>query len=465
MISVDLGWLCAALSLGILLGSGLGFWVARIMGRKSNSVTPEQWEQACRENAVLAERSQTLEAEKTESKQLLENERTQLRQQAEVEKTELKKQLSSEQARAIQSATELASHRERNAALQDQLKAQKDYLEEIRRQTRADFENLAHKIFDEKGRAMNEQSQSQLKNLLDPLKERLKGFEDKVEKNYGEEAKERNLLKSEVHRLFELNQRMSQEAANLTQALKGDSKIQGDWGEMILERILESAGLREGHEYKIQSHQLNREGERFRPDVILMLPGEKHLIVDSKVSLKAYEEYCSQPNPAERELKGLAHIKSITAHIDELADKHYSQLKGIHSPDFVFAFVPIEGAYLLAAQQDPELISRAWRKGVAIVTSTTLFTTLRTVASLWKLENQNRNAQSIAEEAGKLYDKFVGLAEDLEKIGKTFETGQAQFSGAMNKLREGNGNLFRRVELLRELGATPTKRIKTELIE
>jgi DNA recombination protein RmuC len=258
---------------------------------------------------------------------------------------------------------------------------------------------------------------------------------------------------------------MSKEAQYLTQALKGDNKIMGDWGELVLEKVLEASGLKEGQEYSKQETHEGVDGDRMRPDIIINLPEGKHVIVDSKMSLKAYELHRRCENEDERAVLLESHLKSVLKHIDDLGGKHYSRLKDVNSPELVFLFVPIEPAYLLAMQTDPELSAKAWRKGVAIVTSTTLLVSLKTVASLWRLEKQNKNALEIANEGAKLYDKFVGFMEDFQKIGKTFETGQAQFSTAMGKLKEGPGNVFRKMELLRELGAAPTKRLPIGITE
>lgn len=335
----------------------------------------------------------------------------------------------------------------------------------LRAAAKEEFENLAVKIMDSKSRQFQESSERNLEKLLGPFKERLKDFEKKVEETYQSEGRERHVLKSEVERLIQLNERMTKETNNLTQALKGDSKVQGDWGEMVLENILSASGLREGQEYIKQKSLEDEQGDRYRPDVLIQLPDGKQIIVDSKVSLKAYELYCRSESAEERERCLKEHMESLLSHVDDLAEKHYPKLKGIKSPEFVFLFTPIEPAYLLAMRNDPELATRAWKKGVAIVTSTTLFTSLKTVASIWRLENQNRNAQEIASEAAKLYDKFVGFHDDFEKIGRLFETGAVQYEEARRKLRDGPGNVFRKIERLRELGASPNKHLKPELLE
>lgn len=362
-------------------------------------------------------------------------------------------------------ATELAEARAEVRFAEERLADRKAHEEAMRAAARAEFETLAARVIERETKQFQESSEKNLERLLLPLRDRLKDFEKRVEDSYQSEGKERHLLKAEIERLIQLNERMTQETTQLTQALKGDSKFQGDWGELVLENILASSGLREGMEYSKQQSLDSHEGERYRPDVLVNLPDDKQIIIDSKVSLKAYELHCRAETPEERELHLKAHIDSILKHVDDLAEKHYPKLKGLKTPEFVFLFTPIEPAYLLAMRQDPELATRAWKKGVAIVTSTTLFTSLKTVASIWRLEHQNRNAQEIAQEAAKLYDKFVGFHDDFEKIGRLFETGSQQFNEARRKLRDGPGNVFRKIELLRELGAAPNKRLKPELLE
>jgi DNA recombination protein RmuC len=362
-------------------------------------------------------------------------------------------------------SSRISAYEATQGVLEERLKAQKEYQEESRKQAKSEFENIANQILETKSKTFSEHTEKNLETILKPLKEKIATFEKKVEDSYSNEAKERFALKSEVERLITLNEKMTLETNNLTQALKGDSKFQGDWGEMVLANILEASGLREGHEYTVQEQLISDDGEKFRPDVVINLPDSKHVIVDSKVSLTAYELYCRTEDPTLRADALKSHLISINTHIDELADKHYSKLKGINSPDFVFMFLPIEPAYVLAVQNEREIFIRAWKKGVALVTSTILMTSLKTVASIWKVENQNKNSLEIANEASRLYDKFVGFIEDFEKVGRTFEQGQQQYQSAMGKLRDGSGNVFRKMELLRELGASPNKRIKQELLD
>ncbi len=381
------------------------------------------------------------------------------------EKEDLKRNQTELQYQLAQSTAIISTLQTEKQLLEQQLKTLKESIDELKKQTKNEFENLAHQILDAKTKTFNEQTEKSLETLLQPLKEKIQTFEKSVDDKYSNEAKERHALKSEIERLISLNDKMSFETNSLTQALRGDSKVQGDWGELVLERILEASGLREGHEYSLQKSHHNNEGDRLRPDVIIHLPQEKHVIVDSKVSLKAYDAYRSSEDPAAKEKAMVEHLKSLEKHVSELGEKHYNQLKGVNSPEVVFMFVPIEPAYMLAMQNDSELASRAWKKGVAIVTATTLLTSLKTVASIWRLEKQSKNAMEIASEGAKLYDKFVGFMEDFEKIGNTFEAGQKQYHSALGKLKDGPGNVFRKMERLRELGSAPQKRIKTELLD
>jgi DNA recombination protein RmuC len=409
------------------------------------------------ENLVLHRKLSGLEARQPQMESALETFQS--------ERERLQKSLEAQQKFCSELGAKASTSESEKKFMEQQLRVQQEQFKQMMLQSRTEFENLANQILDLKSKKLSEQTTQNLDSVLTPLKERLATFEKKVDESYSTEAKERFALKSEIERLIGLNERMTKETQSLTQALKGDSKIQGDWGELVLERILEASGLREGHEYSQQKTHSNGDGDQFRPDIVINLPENKHIVVDSKVSLKAYERHCRVEDEQDRALALDAHLKSLQKHLDELEGKHYSRLKGVNSPEFVFLFIPIEPAYLLAMQTDSDLSTRAWKKGIAIVTSTTLLTSLKTVASIWRLENQNKNALEIATEGAKLYDKFVGFLEDFEKIGKTFDSGQSQFNSAMGKLKEGPGNIFRKMELLRELGAAPNKRIRPELIE
>lgn len=328
------------------------------------------------------------------------------------------------------------------------------------------FENLAGKIFEDRTEKFSQQNAQALGNLFEPLKERIKDFEKRVNEIYSQEKFERGTLKGELNRLMELNQKMSQETVNLTKALKGENKVAGNWGELILENILERSGLKKGEEYIVQATDLslrNADGSVIRPDVIVNLPDGKHLIVDSKVSLVAYEAYSSSTNPEQQDLAGKAHVESLKRHIDGLSSKKYQTSDKLLSPDFVILFLPIEPAFALAFKLKPDLLQYAWERNIALVSPTTLLTTLRTVAVIWRQERQERNALEIAKRGGALYDKFVGLVSDIEDLGKKIEATQKVQQQIQSKLSTGTGNLIRQVEMLRELGAKSEKKLPPQL--
>jgi DNA recombination protein RmuC len=334
------------------------------------------------------------------------------------------------------------------------------------------FKDLAQKIFEEKITKLDQstsksadQNLKQIEGLLNPLKEKIKDFEKRVEENYSTERMERHNLKSEITKLVDLNLTMSKEAKNLTQALKGENKTQGNWGELILENILERSGLRKGEEYFTQETVKDADGRIGRPDVIVKLPDGKHLIVDSKVTLLAYEASVSADNENDRQKFAQAHVDSLKDHINGLAGRKYHLSENIISPDFVMLFMPLEPAFALAFKMKPELFETAWDKNVAIVSPTTLLSTLRTVASLWKQERQQQNALEIAKRGGELYDKFAGIVTELERLGTQLNTVQKTHAEVMTKISTGRNNLITQVERLKELGAKADKSLPQALIE
>ncbi len=350
---------------------------------------------------------------------------------------------------------------------QKQMGLQEQKEKDLNQQLSQQFENLAHRIFDEKTTKFSDMSQKSLANLIDPLKEKLKDFEQKVENTYSQERAERGVLRGELGKLLELNQIMSQEANNLTRALKGESKTQGHWGELILDNILERSGLRKNEEYTVQGIDLdlkNDMGQRQQPDVIVHLPGNKHIIVDAKVSLKAFEACVSATSPDDRERHAKAHVRSLEDHIQGLSQKKYHQLSNLVSPDFVILFMPMEPAFSLAFQYKPDIFTLAWEKNIAIVSPTTLLTTLRTVSALWKQERQQKNALDIARRGGLLYEKFAGLLRDFNEMGQKIESSLLCHNEIKKKLGEGRGNLISQVEELKELGAK-TEKVLPELNE
>jgi DNA recombination protein RmuC len=327
------------------------------------------------------------------------------------------------------------------------------------------FKNLANEILEDKSKRFAEQNTASLDALLKPLQTKLSEFKEQVNTSYSNEARERHALKSEIERLANLNLRMSDETRSLTQALKGDSKVLGNWGELVLESILESSGLRKGEEYLVQDSHTQADGSRLQPDVVIKLPEGRSLVIDSKVSITAYARHAETTDPVIADQELAAHIQSLRQHIQGLSGKNYSALYGAHSVDFVLMFVPIEPAFLLALKTAPNLYQEALSKNIVLVCPSTLMATLRTVAHLWRQDHQNRNALEIAKQCGNLYDKFVGFVEDLEKLGQRLDQAQTSYHDAFNKLKTGKGNLIRSAEKVRELGVKPTKNLSTPLIE
>ena len=338
-------------------------------------------------------------------------------------------------------------------------------LDDARDQMTHQFRALANDILEEKSRRFTEQNQTNLGQLLDPLKTRLQEFQAKVDQVYVQESKDRSALAQQVTSLLEMNQRLADEAKDLTQALKGSSRTQGDWGEIVLERILEAAGLRRDHEYTMQETIAREDATRARPDVILHLPGNRKLVVDAKVSLVDYGTYCSSTDEALRKHAATRHGASMKEHIRGLAARNYHRLPGLETLDFVILFVPIEPAFLLALEADSKLWVNAWEQNILLVSPSTLLFVVRTVAHLWKQEEQVRNVQQIAERGAELYDKFVGFVDDLSKLGARIEQTRAAYDGALDKLTRGRGNLVRQVEMLRALGVQPTKRLPRQLTQ
>lgn len=385
---------------------------------------------------------------------------------------ELELQVSNLSGTLEQERTNLISTREQISRLETTLTEQQqqaeeklNLLKEAKESLHDGFKNLANEIFESKQKEFKVQSKEQLSGVLDPLHERIKSFEKRVEQTYSNEAKERFSLVKEVKNLQELNSRIAQDAVNLTNALKGENKTQGIWGEMVLEKVLENSGLEKGREYEIQVSLKQDDGKRYQPDAIVRLPEGKDVVVDSKVSLTAYERYCSADDDVERKEALKAHTLSIRSHIKDLASKDYQNLEGIRTLDYVLLFVPIESAFSLATQEDTSLYSDALSRHIAIVTPSTLLATLRTIQNMWRVEQQNKNAEEIADRAGKLYDKFVSFVADLELIGSRLESTQGAYQDAYNKLASGRGNLVKRAEDMKTLGAKASKSLPQNLVE
>ncbi|MEN8787217.1 MAG: DNA recombination protein RmuC, partial [Flavobacteriales bacterium] len=349
--------------------------------------------------------------------------------------------------------------------LEEKLTTQKSEMQELQKKFTTEFENIANKILEEKSVKFTAQNKENIDIVLNPLNEKLKSFEEKVQLTYEKGLAERTELKGQIIELSKLNQTLSKDAQNLTKALTYDNKAQGNWGEMILEKILSDSGLTEGEEYTKQFSTTNEEGKRIMPDYIIQLPDSKHIIVDSKVSLVAYNQYIS---PESHEQKAIAlknHLISVKNHIKFLSEKNYQTGAKLDSPDFVLLFMPIEASFSLAIQNDKELYEYAISRNIVIVSPTTLLATVKTIASIWKQEKQNRNTLEIASQAGALYDKFVGFLEDMEKIERGLSQAESAYQGALNKLQTGKGNLVRRTEKIKELGVSTSKQIPQKFLE
>ncbi|MGQ0828000.1 MAG: DNA recombination protein RmuC [Bacteroidota bacterium] len=336
----------------------------------------------------------------------------------------------------------------------------KSELENVHKKYTTEFENIANKILDEKSLKFTEQNKSNLDIILNPLKENIKRFEEQVQKSYKTESDERITLKTEIKNLIELNQKISDEANNLARALKGDNKKQGNWGEVILEKVLERSGLVKDREYRTQFSTNNNEGKRIQPDAVILLPDNKHIIVDAKVSLIAYEAFINAITEEDKDRYIKEHLLSVRNHVKILSDKDYQTSNDFNTPDFVLLFIPIESSFSIAVQADHELFSFAWDKKIVIVSPSTLLATLRTISSLWKQERQTKNVMEIARQGGELYDKFVGFLEDMQKIEKGIENSSRAYQDAISKLSTGKGNIVKRIENLEILGARVNKEKK-----
>ena len=396
------------------------------------------------ENAALKERLQRLSALESENRVLEE-----MLESARSQNLALEKELS-------ETVTRLESERKHAQKSIEELK-------EARESMQKEFKVLAAQIMEENSRRFGMVSKEGVEQVLKPLQQQVSEFKKRIEQVHIEETKEMAALLNEIKMLKDLNRKIGEDAVNLTRALKGESKQQGIWGEMVLERVLEASGLREGEEYEREVSLQDSESRRFRPDVIIHLPGDRDIIVDAKTSLVAYERYVNEEDEKQKKQYAKLHLDAVKSHIERLSEKSYGSLEGVNTLDFIFMFMPIEGALMLALQTDPALYDRAFSKKIVLVSPTTLLVALRAVENTWRHERQNRNAMEIAKKAGALYDKFVGFAEDLEKIGKQIETVRKTYDGAWRKLTEGKGNIVRRVEELHELGARATKSMPKKL--
>ncbi len=428
------------------LGSAITWLIALTRGAKARDKLRSELSSLTQERAQLQERAARIPELQTQIVQLEKNreESTDLTSKLRVQVAELRQQLSTEQK---QSEDKLA------------------LLAEARESLTVQFKNLANEILEEKSKRFTEQNQSNLGRLLDPLKTKLSEFQVKVETVYDNETRDRTALGEQVRQLMALNQSLSQDAKNLTSALKGSSKTQGNWGELVLERVLESSGLRKGEEYDVQESHVNDEGLRSQPDVTIHLPEDRHLIIDSKVSLNAYEEFVAAEDDNERERALKRHHDSVRAHMRGLSEKNYQNLYGLQSLDFVLMFIPIEPAFMLAITHDRNLFMDGMQRNVLLVSPSTLLFVIRTVAHLWRQEAQNRNAQEIAKRGADLYDRLCAFVSDLEKVGERIDQAKDSFDAARDKLSKNRGNVIRQAEMLKSMGVKPNKALPVNLVE
>ena len=379
------------------------------------------------------------------------------------EKEEREARLSVETTRANEAENQLSTLQAKYQHLSERLAEQKAELSEMQTTFRDEFRNLANDILEEKSKKFTEQNREKLDQLLKPLGDKIQSFQKQVEEAHKEDIKGRSALGQHLKMLQEVNHKMSEEAKNLTKALKGDTKQQGNWGEMILERILEKSGLTKGREYETQESIRNEDGRSQQPDVVVYLPDEKRLVIDSKVSLNAYEAYSSAEDMPEQQQAVKKHISSLRNHVRGLSNKDYAKLHGANSPDFILMFIPIESAFGLAMQNEPSLYNDAFDKNIIIVSPTTLLATLATIENVWKQEYQNQNAMEIAKRGGLLYDKFVGFVDNLNEVGQRIDQTQQAYDHAMKQLSTGRGNLVGQAEKLREMGASSSKQLPDSL--
>lgn len=412
------------------------------------------------EKASLEEKNNGLLSQIEQLKQQFQNERNQWENQLKQTNSEKEFIRTEKDALAIQltkKEVDFDNLLERN-------KEQKQEVEQLQEKFTKEFENLANKILEEKTTKFTEQNKENLKNILSPLQDKIQLFEKKVEDTHKESIDYHAALRQQILGLKEMNAQMSKETLNLTKALKGDSKMQGNWGELVLERVLEKSGLEKGREYEVQQSFVTEEGNRVMPDVVINLPDGKKMIVDSKVTLTAYERFTNEEDDDLKSQYLKEHVIALKRHVEQLSDKNYQDLYKIESPDFVLLFIPIEPAFALALNEDATLYNKAFEKNIVIVTPSTLLATLRTIDSMWTNQKQQENAYEIARQAGALYDKFEGFVSDLIKIGKKIDESKAEYSGAMNKLVEGKGNLITSVEKLKKMGAKAKKSLPESII-
>jgi len=449
--------LIISIIISALVGAYLGMLVTKLKSKSEQSTLAER-------NANLAQQlEESRQFHQTETEKLQDGFRLKMEEQHQVvSKIETEREDIRREKDLLN--TELTRRNAELDNLQQLYNKRENEVEERQHQLRKDFELLANKILDEKSEKFTLQNKENIKNILNPLQEKIQVFEKKVDDTQKESISMHSALKEQLLGLKDLNQQMTKEAENLTKALKGDNKMQGNWGELVLERVLEKSGLEKDREYFVQQSFTLANGSRVLPDIVLHLPNNKKMIIDSKVSLTDYERYVNA-DEEQRPIYLKAHINSIRKHVDQLSAKNYQDLYDIESPDFVLLFIPIEPAFAIAINEDNSLYNKAFEKNIVIVTPSTLLATLRTIDTMWNNEKQQRNAIEIARQAGALYDKFEGLVKDLTGVGKKIDDAKKDYSSAMNKLVEGRGNLVTSVEKLKRMGAKAKKSLPDKILE
>jgi DNA recombination protein RmuC len=455
----------------IVVGFIFGFVIAFLLFKlKQNqgidtSVLDNKIIELDKEKLVLQTNFSNAEKENRRIADELKTVKEQLATELSLEREKFIREINLEKEKLSKAEARLAKAEQVFQSQEEKLTTLKSELENVHKKYSVEFENIANKILDEKSRKFTDQNKTNLEVILNPLKEKIKDFENKIEKAYKTESDERITLKAEIKNLVELNKQVSEEANNLAKALKGENKTQGNWGELILEKVLERSGLIKDQEYKMQYSASNEEGKRIQPDAVIMLPDNKHIIVDSKVSLVAYEAYVNAESDDDREKHIKEHVLSVRTHVKSLSEKAYQSSTEFNTPDFVLLFIPIESSFSVAIQTDQEMFNFAWDRKIVIVSPSTLLATLRTIASIWKQERQTRNAIEIAKQSGALYDKFVGFIDDMDKIGKSIDASRNAYDNAINKLHKGSGNLVKRALDIEKLGAKTTKQMPAKFAD
>jgi DNA recombination protein RmuC len=436
--------------LGFIIALCIGIYLGKLLSTSKNQS----------EKAILEEKLKALDTQLQMQKEQFESEKNNFQKQLQFNNAEKENIRTEKDSLAIQLSKKEVDFEN----LWERHKEQKSEINELQEKFTKEFENLANKILEEKSAKFTEQNTVNMKSILLPLQDKIQIFEQKVDQTHKESIDYHAALRQQIIGLSEMNAQMSKETLNLTKALKGDSKMQGNWGELVLERVLEKSGLEKGREYEVQQSFTNAEGNRVFPDVVINLPDGKKMIVDSKVSLAAYEKWINEESELLKMEFLKEHVNSIRRHVEGLGSKNYHDLYQIESPDFVLLFIPMEPAFAIALNEDPTLYNKAFDRNIVIVTPSTLLATLRTIDSMWTNQKQQENAFEIARQAGALYDKFEGFVSDLVRIGNKIKDTKTEYESAMNKLVEGKGNLITSVERLKKMGAKAKKSLPESII-